>query len=160
IGVEASGGSRYWVREFKKHGHDAKMIPAQFVKPFVKSDKNDANDAEAICEAVQRPNMRFVAEKTIEQQEIQMLHRVRSGVISHRTHLCNEMRAVLLDHGITVRQGLVGLREKLSDIFSDPKDLSELSLTLLQSLKNLWDNAQSQIEKLDQQLEIVFERHE
>lgn len=59
IGVEASGGARYWVREFKKHGHDARMIPAQFVKPFVKSDKNDSNDAEAICEAVQRPNMRI-----------------------------------------------------------------------------------------------------
>ncbi len=78
IGIEACGGSNYWTRVFEHHGHKVRMIAPQFVKPFVKSNKNDAVDAEAICEAVQRPSMRFVPSKTVEQQDIQSLHRIRS----------------------------------------------------------------------------------
>lgn len=161
IGVEASGGARYWVREFRKLGHDARMIPAQFVKPFVKADKNDANDAEAICEAVQRPNMRFVGEKTIEQQEIQMVHRTRSGLITHRTALCNEIRAMLGDHGIQAPQGLIALRNKLTAVLSsEDVSLSGLLRGLLASLLEMWRESERQIEKLDRTLDEVFNQHE
>ena len=78
IGMEACGGAHYWARELQKLGHTVKLMAPQFVKPYVKSNKNDANDAEAICEAVARPNMRFVAIKTIAQQDIQAIHRIRS----------------------------------------------------------------------------------
>jgi transposase len=161
IGVEAAGGARYWVREFRKYGHEVKMIPAQFVKPFVKSDKNDANDAEAICEAVQRPGMRFVAEKTIEQQEIQSLHRVRSGVVAHRTEVCNEIRAILSDYGIPVRQGLSSLREKLKELLSSSEVIWGVVTTeVLTSLLELWNGCDTQLVKMETQLDSVFEKHE
>ena len=85
IGLEACGGANYWVRTFTKFGHEVRMIAPQFVKPYVKSNKNDVVDAEAICEAVQRPNMRFVPNKSIEQQDIQSMHRIRSLLVSRRT---------------------------------------------------------------------------
>mgnify|MGYP003952191567 CR=1 FL=1 len=85
VGMEACGSSHYWARLMRSYGHEVKLIAPQFVKPYVKSNKNDRADAEAICEAVQRPNMRFVAIKGIEHQDIQCLHRVRSQVIGHRT---------------------------------------------------------------------------
>ncbi len=161
IGVEASGGARYWVREFKKFGHDARMIPAQFVKPFVKADKNDANDAEAICEAVQRPNMRFVGEKTMEQQEIQMLHRSRSGVIAFRTAICNEMRAILGDYGIRVPQGITRLRDKLAEVLSsEDSPLGEVVQQILTGHQQLWNQAEEQLARLDRALDSVFEKHE
>jgi transposase len=119
VGMEATGGSRYWQREFKKLGHDARLMAPQFVKPFVKSDKNDANDAEAICEAVQRPNMRFVGEKTLEQQQIQMIHRVRSSLVANRTEICNEIRAILSDFDVIAPQGLGRLREKILETLSE-----------------------------------------
>jgi transposase len=86
IGLEACGGAHYWARELIKLGHDARLISPQFVKPYVKGNKNDANDAEAICEAVGRPSMRFVPIKSIEQQDIQLLHRVRSGLVKSGRH--------------------------------------------------------------------------
>src|SRR5690606_6249485 len=97
IGIEACGGANHWSREFKKMGHTVKMMPPQYVKPFVKTNKNDFNDAEAICEAVQRPSMHFVPEKTIEQQDIQMVHRVRTRLVRSRTALCNEVRGCLAE---------------------------------------------------------------
>jgi transposase len=160
IGVEASGGARFWVREFKKYGHDARMIPAQFVKPFVKSDKNDANDAEAICEAVQRPNMRFVAEKTMEQQQIQLMHRVRAGLMAHRTEVMNEARAVLSDFGINVAQGVGRLREKLDEVFSSKIDLDQLAVDILRSLAEIWKACESEIKRSDERIEKVFEQYD
>ena len=88
IGMEACGGAHYWARELQKQGHTVKLMAPQFVKPYVKSNKNDANDAEAICEAVARPTMRFVAIKTLAQQDIQAIHRIRSELIRHRTGNC------------------------------------------------------------------------
>jgi transposase len=87
IGLEASGGAHYWFRVLSRLGHKVRLIAPQFVKPYVKSQKNDANDAEAICEAVSRPSMRFVPAKKIEQQDLQCLHRVRSRLIGCRTQL-------------------------------------------------------------------------
>jgi transposase len=92
IGIEACGGAHHWVRVLSEWGHTVKMIAPQFVKPYVKSNKNDAVDAEAICEAVQRPSMRFVPSKSIEQQDIQSVHRIRSLLVGRRTAQANQIR--------------------------------------------------------------------
>ena len=161
IGVEASGGSRYWVREFKRFGHDARMIPAQFVKPFVKADKNDANDAEAICEAVQRPNMRFVAEKTVEQQEVQTLHRVRSGLIASRTEMVNELRAILGDFGICAAAGVSRIRQKaIETIAAEDGILSSIAKQIVSSLLSRLTQSEGHIAEMDAALEMVFNKHE
>jgi transposase len=119
IGLEACGGAHYWARELNKLGHDARLISPQFVKPYVKGNKNDANDADAICEAVSRPNMRFVPLKSVEQQDIQMLHRIRSGLVKERTALANRIRGLLGEYGIVVAVGLATLRRQLPDILED-----------------------------------------
>jgi transposase len=161
IGVEACGGSRYWVREIRKYGHDVRMIPAQFVKPFVKSDKNDANDAEAICEAVQRPNMRFVAEKTMEQQEIQMIHRMRSNLVAQRTEIINEMRAMLGDYGVSVSRGVAKIRDKANEVLSsDSPTVTPMALRLLQSLMTQWVATDERITELEAELDKVFVNNE
>jgi transposase len=106
IGIEACSGANYWVRTFEKLGHTVHMIAPQFVKPFVKSNKNDAADAEAICEAVQRPSMRFVPAKSIEQQDIQSLHRIRSQAVARRTAQANQIRGLLMEYGLIMPQGI------------------------------------------------------
>jgi transposase len=97
IGIEACGGAHYWGRRFAELGHQVKMMSPQFVKPYRKSDKNDRNDAEAICEAVTRPSMRFVALKSVEQQDMLTLHRVREGLMKERIALINRIRGSLSD---------------------------------------------------------------
>ena len=100
IGMEACGSSHYWARKFQSFGHTVKLMSPQFVKPYVKSNKNDEKDAEAICEAVTRPNMRFVQIKQLEQQDMQCLHRIRSQSIKNRTALTNQIRGLLSEYGI------------------------------------------------------------
>ncbi len=119
IGLEACSSSHYWAREFKRFDHEVKLISPQFVKPYVKSNKNDAADAEAICEAVARPNMRFVPVKAIEQQDIQALHRARELVIKQRTALCNQIRGLLGEYGVVVAQGVHRLRSQLPTVLED-----------------------------------------
>jgi transposase len=115
IGMEACGGANFWAREFIGYGHDVKLISPQFVKPYVKSNKNDANDAEAICEAVTRPSMRFVPIKTLEQQDIQTIHRIRSRLVKEKTALMNSIRGLLQEYGVAIPQGVSSLRKKLSN---------------------------------------------
>ena len=105
VGIEACAGAHDWARRLSGYGHEVKLIAPQFVKPYVKSNKNDRIDAEAICEAVQRPGMRFVAGKTVEQQDVQCLHRIRSQVVAQRTAQVNQIRGLLLEYGITIPQG-------------------------------------------------------
>jgi transposase len=119
VGMEACGGSQHWARWLKGLGHEAKLMPAQYVKAYVKTNKNDWRDAEAICEAVQRPTMRFVPMKTVEQQELQMLHRVRSRVVGDRTALANQIRGFLLEYGVAVGQGIKVLRRRLPEVLED-----------------------------------------
>lgn len=107
VGMESCGGSNYWAREFLKLGHDVKLMNPRFVKPYVKSDKNDFNDAEAICEAVTRPTMRFAGIKTSEQQDLQNIHRVRSRLVKNRTALSNQIRGLLLEEGVWVILGFL-----------------------------------------------------
>ena len=100
IGIEACAGAFHWAREFEQHGHTVRIISPQFVKPFIRGNKNDGNDAAAICEAIQRPHMRFVPPKSIEQQDVQTLHRARQRLVNHRTALICQIRGILLDRGI------------------------------------------------------------
>ncbi len=123
IGLEACGGAHYWVRIFSGFGHTVKMIAPQFVKPYVKSNKNDAVDAEAICEAVQRPTMRFVPSKSIEQQDIQCVHRVRSLLVGRRTAQANQIRGLLMEYGIIIPKGINQIRKAIPEILEDGKNI-------------------------------------
>jgi Transposase len=127
VGMEACGGAHYWAREIAKRGHEVRLMSPRFVRPYVKSNKNDARDAEAICEAVGRPSMRFVAVKSVAQQDMLALHRVRSLLIRERTALMNQMRGLLAEFGIVVAQGPARLRRALAVIQEERDDgLSEL----------------------------------
>ncbi|MEO8166091.1 MAG: IS110 family transposase, partial [Betaproteobacteria bacterium] len=100
IGMEACGGAHHWARKLQEQGFTVKLIAPQFVKPYVQSNKNDANDAEAICEAMSRPKMRFVAVKTVEQQDVQAVHRIRGGLIEQRTAKGNQIRGLVCEYGL------------------------------------------------------------
>ncbi len=137
VGMEACGGSHCWARKFTALGHDVRLISPQFVKPYVKSNKNDLVDAEAICEAVQRPTMRFVPAKSVEQQDIQSLHRARSMAVSHRTAQVNQLRGLLMEYGIVRPQGIANLRKALPEILEDAEnELSPMSRELLAGLRD------------------------
>ena len=116
VAMEACAGAHYWARLFQSYGHEVRLIAPQFVKPYVKSNKNDAADAEAICEAAQRPNMRFVAVKGIEQQDIQSIHRMRSLTVERRTAQINQIRGLLLEYGIEIPASRSQLRTRLPEI--------------------------------------------
>jgi transposase len=119
IGREACRSAQYWAREFEQLGHTAKLISPQFVKPYVKGNKNESRDAEAICEAVTRPHLRFVPLKAVESQDIQAIHRLRSRLIKARTALVNQVRGVLAERGIVIAQGMTRLRKQLPVIVED-----------------------------------------
>lgn len=126
IAMETCGGSNYWGRVFEELGYKVRRIPGQFVKPFVKSNKNDKNDAEAICEAASRKNMRYVSVKSESQQDVQSIHRIRERLVSEKTALINEIRGLLLEYGITISQGISNVRQALPSIIEDNSDKSEL----------------------------------
>jgi len=156
VAMEACGSAHHWARVFRDFGHDVRLIAPQFVKPFVKSNKNDAVDAEAICEAVQRPNMRFVAVKTVEQQDIQAIHRMRSLNVERRTAQVNQVRGLLLEYGIEVPQGRAALMRRLPEILEDAENgLSErfrAELTrLLEELRHL----DAQVAHFDTQIQVI-----
>ena len=119
VAMEACGGSHYWARAIGKLGHDVKLISRQFVKPYVKGNKNDYNDAEGICEASGRANMRFVTVKTVEQQDMQGLHRIRQSVVKQRTAQANQIRGLLGEYGIVVGFGISQVRCRTPEILED-----------------------------------------
>jgi transposase len=129
IGMEACGGAHYWSRELTKLGHTVRLMSPQHVKPYIKGNKNDANDAAGICEAVSRPNMKFVGVKTQEQQDILMLHRIRSQKVKNRTALVNQIRGLLSEYGIALTKRIEPLRRELLVLLSESVDdkLSELA---------------------------------
>jgi transposase len=132
IGLEACSGAHYWARRFREFGHEVKLISPQFVKPYVKSNKNDYNDAEAICEAVTRPNMRFVAVKSVQQHDIQALHRIRERLIADRTALANQIRGLLAEYGITLPKGIQHVRKEIPFILENAEnELTDLGREFL-----------------------------
>lgn len=151
IAMEACGSSHYWAREFTKLGHDVRIISAQFVKPYLKGGKNDANDAEAICEAASRPTMRYVAIKTAEQQAVQSLHRIRSRLIRARTALVNEIRGLLLEFGICSGvKGVPACRRLIGEVLEDGEnDLPSMMRQLLAQLNQELHQQDEHIAKLD-----------
>lgn len=153
VGLEACGSAHHWAREIEALGHEVRLIPPQFVKPFVKSNKNDTHDAEAICEAVVRPTMRFAPKKSAEQQSVLMLHRVRELLVRQRTSLINALRGHCGEFGIIVPKGPAHVK-KLIDIIEDPEDgrLPELAREALQCLVQALHMAQVQIVALEKKI--------
>jgi transposase len=119
IGMEACGSAHHWARELQKLGHTVKLMAPQFVKPYVKTNKNDMADAEAICEAVSRPNMRFVSVKTIEQQAVLSLHRVRQGLVKARTAQSNQIRGLLAEFGLILPKGIGQIARRIPETLED-----------------------------------------
>ena len=119
VGMEACSGAQHWARELRKLGHDPRIMAAEFVEPYRRGGKNDANDAAAICEAVVRPKMRFVAIKSVEQQAVLAVHRLRQGLVEERTALANRLRGLLTEYGVVIGMGLDRLRRALPEILED-----------------------------------------
>ena len=139
VGMEACVGAHYLSRRLREHGHDARLMPAKYVRPYSKGQKNDFRDAEAIAEAVQRPTMKFVATKTADQLDLQALHRVRERLVSQRTGIINQIRAFLLERGVAVRQGLRFLRLELPGILAKRSDvLSPQMVRIIETLAGDW----------------------
>lgn len=154
IGMEACGGSHYWARKFEALGHEVKLMSPQYVKPYVKTNKNDANDAEGICEAVTRPSMRFVSIKNVEQQDIQMIHRIRSRLISNKTALSNQMRGLLHEYGVVIPQGTASLGKRFLLVLEDKKnDLSERSRDVLYDLYSEYLELSEKVSVYDRKIE-------
>ncbi len=132
VGMEACAGAHYWARELEGLGHAVKLLPPRFVKAFVRGNKNDYNDALAIAEAVVRPEVRGVAVKTVAQQDIQALHRLRSECADSRTALCNQLRGLLAEYGVVLPRGVSSLRRRLPALLEDGENgLSALFRRLL-----------------------------
>ena len=154
IGMEACVGAHHLSRKLQMLGHDARLMPAKYVRPYSKGQKNDFRDAEAITEAVQRPTMKFVATKTAEQLDLQALHRVRERLVSQRTGIINQIRAFLLERGVAVRQGLRFLRNELPHILAAPCDaLSPRMLRVIEDLAGDWRRLDERIEGLSSEIE-------
>jgi len=156
IGMEACAGAHHWARELQAEGFTVKLIAPQFVKPYVKSNKNDANDAEAICEAMSRPNMRFVAVKTVEQQDIQAAHRIRSELIGHRTAKANQIRGLVAEYGLVAPQQLARLRAAAPVWLEDAEN--GLTSRFRRLLSVLWDDLKTldqRVAELDHEINIV-----
>lgn len=161
IAMEACGGANYWGRRLEQHGFKVKLLAPQFVKPFVKSNKNDRNDAEAIAEASRRPTMRFVGIKSEEQQEINAIHRVRDCLVKRKTSLSNEIRSIFFEFGIVIPKGITQTRKQVPLLLGDASLhlrvgvralIEELYTELLECFKK--------VEKWDKVLERIYRENE
>jgi len=149
-------GAHYWARKLQERGFTVKLIAPQFVKPYVQSNKNDANDAEAICEAMSRPKMRFVAVKTVEQQDIQAVHRIRGGLIEQRTAKGNQIRGLVSEYGLVAPRQLIQLRRAVVLWLEDAGN--GLSERFRRLLKGLWCDLQlldERVAELDREIALI-----
>lgn len=154
--MEACAGAHFLGRMLRAQGHDVKLIPAQFVKPFVKSNKNDFIDAEAIAEAVDRRNMRFVAIKTDDQLDLQALHRVRERVMQRRTAVINQLRAFLLERGMVFPKSPIRLREAIPTVLENVEEnLTPRMRSLIAMMWNEWKGLELQITELNDEVERI-----
>lgn len=160
IGMEACTGAHHWARELQREGFTVRLIAPQFVKPYVKSNKNDATDAEAVCEAMSRPGMRFVAVKTLEQQDIQTVHRIRSGLIVQRTAKANQIRGLMAEYGLVAPRELTHLRRAVP-LWLESND-NGLSGRFRRLLIGLWDDLKrldDRVSELDREITAIA-RHD
>jgi len=156
IGIEATQGAHYWARVLRTFGHEVRLVAPQFVKPYLKSQKNDANDAEAICEAVSRASMRFVPSKSIEQQDLQALHRIRSRMIGSRTQLGNQIRGLLAEYGIVLPLHLSQVRRSLPRLIEEDNPLlSGFGRQLLAPLYEELCTLEQRIAKVEEQVQQI-----
>jgi len=159
IGMEACVGAHHLSRRLRALGHDARLMPAKYVRPYSKGQKNDFRDAEAIAEAVQRPTMKFVATKSVDQLDLQALHRVRERLVSQRTGIVNQIRAFLLERGIAVRQGPRFLRVELPRILAAPADVLSPRMTrIIEELAGDWRRLDERIEELSREIDAIARR--
>jgi transposase len=146
VGMEACGSAHHWARKLESFGHTVRLMAPQFVKPYVKTNKNDTADAEAICEAVARPNMRFVPIKNIEQQSVLALHRVRQGFVKARTAQANQIRGLLGEFGLIIPQGIANIAKRVPELIEDASN------ELTGSFRLLVDRLMDHLKELDQQV--------
>ncbi len=154
LGLEACASAHYWARELGKLGHEVRLINPRFVTPYRKSDKNDHNDAEAICEALSRPSMRFVPVKSPEQQAVLSLHRARALLSSQRTALMNQMRGLLAEYGLIVAQGPSALRTRVPEILEDAdNELPDIARETFAELYERWLDHERRLTDYDRRLQ-------
>ena len=153
IGMEACSSAHHWARKLQGMGHTVRLMAPQFVKPYVKSNKNDAADAEAICEAVGRPNMRFVPVKNVEQQAVLALHRVRQGFVKARTAQANQIRGLLGEFGMIIPQGIGYIASRVPDLIEDASnELPGTFRLLVQRLLDHLKELDRQVDELEAQI--------
>lgn len=161
IYMEACGSANFWGRQFRKFGHKVKLIHPKYVKPYVKRNKNDANDAAAIVAAARDPEMRFVDIRTVAQQDMQSIHRIRSRLVQERTALVNQIRGLLMEYGIIIPQGIMNVSEKLPEIIeSKCGDLSELMLDNLRELQKELRDLDKRVEIYNRKIKNLFSSNE
>src|SRR5919204_1067314 len=160
IGLEACGGAHDWARRFRAYGHEVKLMAPQFVTPYVKSNKNDSRDAEAIAEAVTRPTMRFVPAKDVNQQDIQALHRVRERLIGARTALVNEVHGLMHEYGIVIPKGVAKFRQAVVGTLESEQDkLTPLSQEMFWKLIDEFAALEKQLAYYQEKLEALATTH-
>ena len=161
IGMEACGSAHFWARKLQAMGHTVKLMAPQFVKPYVKTNKNDAADAEAICEAVSRPNMRFVPIKNAEQQAVLALHRARQGFVKARTAQANQIRGLLVEYGIIIPQGIANISKQLPEILEDGENgLPGTFRRLIERLGDHLKELDRQVQELEAQIQTWHRENE
>jgi transposase len=159
VGIEACGSAHYWSRLFKQMGHTVKMMAPQFVKPYVQSNKNDQNDARGIAEAVTRPNMKFVPSKTIEQQDILLLHRARELVIKQRTAQSNQIRGLLAEYGVIIAQGFSQLKKLMVILEENENKLTQRAKVIFINLYEQFKNCDAQVAAYDKEIKQSAEQN-
>lgn len=160
IGMESCSGAHHWARQLRLRGFEVKLMPPQYVKPYVKRQKNDVTDAEAICEAMSRPGMRFVPIKTMEQQDIQSIHRVRSSVVGQRTAQANQIRGLVSEYGLVAPRHLAALRKAIPMWLEDAEN--ELTDRFRALLYGLWAELirlDERVAELDREIHLIAEQH-
>lgn len=161
IVMEACGGANYWAREFIAQGHQVKLIAPQYVKPFVKGNKNDYNDAEAIAEAAQRPTMRFVPIKSVEQQDVQNFHRQRERIKKECTALANQVRGLLAEYGLVIHKGIQAVSKSLPEILEDADNgLTPLTRELFAELYDDLQMLNARFEQCEQRIKVINQGNE
>ena len=159
--MEACGSAHHWARVLQGKGYRVKLIAPQFVKPYVKTNKTDANDAEAICEAMSRPSMRFVGVKTVEQQDLQAVHRVRSSLIRERTAKANQLRGLVYEYGLVAPRELISLRRAVPEWLEDAENgLTARFRSLLAGLYRDLQRFDERVRELDQEIAAIAREHE